>query len=392
MAVDGSGNVFVADTQNNAVKEIVAAGSYTTINTLGSGFNQPNGVAVDGNGNVYVGDTGNAAVKEIVAAGGYTTVNTLGSGFDYPTGVAVDVNGNVFVADTNSNGPVGNAVREILAAGGYTTVITVGNGFDNPYGIAVDGLGNVYFVNPGSPNTGVDKLDFADAPNLNFPTATVAPGVDSTDGAMVVSVENYGNAPLTAVAPGLTVPADFTQVAGSGTPPDCTASFSLAAGASCNLSIEFAPTTTGTLNESFVLTDNAFNASSAVQSISVSGTGLAAVATTTALASSLDPSSYGQSVTILATVTPASGTTAATGTVQFSVDGIPAGSAVTLSGGTAAYVTSTLTTATHSISAAYSPASGKSIHRQHVCAVEPGCESSRSNRDLHRSTCTMHSI
>jgi len=360
VAVDGSGNIYVADTQNNAVKQIVAAGGYTTVNTLGSGFNQPNGVAVDGNGNVYVGDWGNGAVKEILAAGGYTTVNTLGSGFVDPAGVAVDVNGNVFVADTNSNGvgSPGNAVREILAVGGYTTVITVGSGFDNPYGVAVDGLGNVYFVNPGSPNTGVDKLDFADAPSLTFPTATVAPGVDSTDGLMVVSVENYGNAPLTAVAPGLTPPADFTQVAGSGTPPDCTASFSLAAGATCNLSIEFAPTTTGTLNESFVLTDNALNASNAVQSISVSGTGLAAVATTTALASSPDPSSYGMSVTILATVTPASGTTAATGTVQFSVDGITAGSAVTLSGGSAAYVTSTLTTATHSITAVYSPASG----------------------------------
>ena len=120
-----SGNVFVADYGNNAVKEILAAGGYTTVNTLGSGFNwpawrgggrerqrlrrryrttmrsrrlwrraatprstpwaagsaSPSGVAVDGSGNVFVADTGNNAVKEILAAGGYTTVNTLGSGF-----------------------------------------------------------------------------------------------------------------------------------------------------------------------------------------------------------------------------------------------------------------------------------------------------------------------
>ena len=82
MAVDGSGNVFVADTGNNAVKEILAAGGYTTVNTLGSGFNRgPDGVAVDGSGNVFVADSGNSAVKEILAAGGYTTVKTLGSGF-----------------------------------------------------------------------------------------------------------------------------------------------------------------------------------------------------------------------------------------------------------------------------------------------------------------------
>jgi len=56
MAVDGSGNVFVADSNNNAVKEIVAVGgvvsSSSTVNTIGSGFETPNGVAVDGSGNV----------------------------------------------------------------------------------------------------------------------------------------------------------------------------------------------------------------------------------------------------------------------------------------------------------------------------------------------------
>ena len=62
------------------MEEILAAGGYTTVNTLGSGFNTPEGVAVDGSGNVYVADFGNNAVKEIVAAGGYTTVNTLGRG------------------------------------------------------------------------------------------------------------------------------------------------------------------------------------------------------------------------------------------------------------------------------------------------------------------------
>lgn len=92
------------------MKEILAAGGYVTVNTLGSGFNTPNGVAIDGNDNVFVADTYNNSVKEIIAAGGYTTVNTLADGFFLPTAVAVDGNGDVFVADTFNN-----AVKEIQA-------------------------------------------------------------------------------------------------------------------------------------------------------------------------------------------------------------------------------------------------------------------------------------
>ena len=80
--------------------------------TLGSGFAIPSGIAIDASDNVFVADTLNDAVKVILPAGGYTTVNTLGSGFNYPSGVAVDASGNVFVADTNSN-----TVKEILAEG-----------------------------------------------------------------------------------------------------------------------------------------------------------------------------------------------------------------------------------------------------------------------------------
>jgi DNA-binding beta-propeller fold protein YncE len=80
-----------------------------TIRTLGSGFNYPAGVAVDSSGNVFVADTSNNAVKEILAPA-YTTVNTRGSGFSGPFGVGVDGSGNVFVADA-----LNNAVKEILS-------------------------------------------------------------------------------------------------------------------------------------------------------------------------------------------------------------------------------------------------------------------------------------
>ena len=105
IAVDASGNVFVADTGDTAVKEIpLGCASAGCVNTLGSGFSGPSGVAVDGSGNVYVADTGNGMVKEMVAVGGSIpaspTINTLGGGFTSPYGVAVDGVGNVYVSDT----------------------------------------------------------------------------------------------------------------------------------------------------------------------------------------------------------------------------------------------------------------------------------------------------
>jgi sugar lactone lactonase YvrE len=133
VAVDGIGNIYVADTQNSAVKEIVAGAG--TIVSLGSGFSAPTGVAVDGSGNVYVADTGNPKIVEIAAGNG--TQTTLGSGFSGPSGVAVDASGNVYVADTGNS-----KVKEIAAVGGAVT--TLGSNFNAPAGVAVDASGDVY--------------------------------------------------------------------------------------------------------------------------------------------------------------------------------------------------------------------------------------------------------
>src|SRR5258708_29023271 len=83
---DGAGNVFVTDTNNNLVKEIVAVSgaipSTATILTLGNGFNLPFHIAVHGAGDVFVADFGNNLVKEIVAVNG--AIPTPPSGFDMP--------------------------------------------------------------------------------------------------------------------------------------------------------------------------------------------------------------------------------------------------------------------------------------------------------------------
>ena len=142
MAVDGGGNLFVADSGNNAVEEIVAAGGYTTVKTLGGGFNNPYYLAVDGSGNVFVTEYNqNSSVKEIppgcILSGCVQTLS--GVVFGQPWGVAVDGSGNLFVTDHQNN-----TVSEIPAAGGYTTANPVGSGFNEPTGITVDGDGNVY--------------------------------------------------------------------------------------------------------------------------------------------------------------------------------------------------------------------------------------------------------
>jgi hypothetical protein len=134
----------------------------------------------------------------------------------------------------------------------------------------VDGNGNLYVGD--YQNLAVKEIDFSDPPSLTFPNTTIG----SQSAAQSVTVQNIGNATLSAVAPGLTVGANFTQVAGSGTPADCSATFSLSPGESCNISINFSPAGIGLLQSTATLTDNALNITpSASQVIELSGTGQA---------------------------------------------------------------------------------------------------------------------
>ena len=173
VAVDGSGNSYVADTVNNTIRKITPGGVVTTLagsagltggsDGSGSGarFDNPQGVAVDGSGNVYVADSNNYAIREITPGGVVTTLagghfgSSDGTGsaamFLYPEGVAVDGSGNVYVADSNNQ-----TIRKITSGGVVTTLAGMagvsgssdGTGsaarFYYPGGIAVDGSGNVY--------------------------------------------------------------------------------------------------------------------------------------------------------------------------------------------------------------------------------------------------------
>jgi hypothetical protein len=357
VAVDAVGDVFVADTRNSAVKEIVAVNgsipaTNPTINVLGSGFNYPEGVAVDAAGDVFVADTFNSEVKEILAVNGSIpanpTITVLGSGFSEPEGVAVDAAGDVFVADT-----LNNQVKEILAVNGgipatNPTISVLGSGFYEPFGVVVDAAGDV-FVADGY-NNAVKEIARSQPPSLSFASTNV--GSTSSDSPKAVQFQNIGNAPLAASSLG--VSANFERVAGSGTPEDCAASgFTLDPGAECNVSVSFTPQTTGALSGTTTLSDNALNAGApnyAKQVVSLSGTGVVP-STTTTLASSANPSSFGEPVTFKATVTASSGPTP-TGTVNFYHLTTLLGSG-TLSAGVATFTTSKLSVGTTHIHAVY---------------------------------------
>jgi len=95
VAIGPTGNVYVADSGNNIIRNIDPTGNFVL--NLGSGiFKSPYGVAVDSQSNVYVSDTGGNAVRKINSTTGLIT--SLGSGFEGPTGIAIDSNSNVYVA------------------------------------------------------------------------------------------------------------------------------------------------------------------------------------------------------------------------------------------------------------------------------------------------------
>src|SRR6202012_27673 len=97
-AVDGKGDVFVADSGHGVVKEVLPDG---TVRSLGGMvFDDLQSVAIDGAGNLYVQPANGPSIWTIAAAEDYATTRPLGSGYITPDGIAVDSAGNVLVGDS----------------------------------------------------------------------------------------------------------------------------------------------------------------------------------------------------------------------------------------------------------------------------------------------------
>jgi hypothetical protein len=187
VAVDGSGDVYIADQYNCVVREVTAAGTISTIagtagtcSYAGDGgkgtaaeLYMPYSVALDGLGNLYIGDNANCVVRKLVLSSNlistYAGDHTLGCGYagdggaatsaqlSTVTGVATDTAGNVYIADS------GNCVvREVTKSSGKISTIagdhTLGCGYsgdagkatsaqiNNFYGIMVNGAGTIVTI------------------------------------------------------------------------------------------------------------------------------------------------------------------------------------------------------------------------------------------------------
>ena len=127
MAVDGQGNVYVADTYNNRIQKFDGNGTFQTVwasSGTGNGqFSEPNAVAVDGQGNIYV--TEPFRIQKFDSRGNFLAV--LSGAFNYPQGLAIDGQGQLYVADTVNNriqkfDPNGNFIKDWGQSGRSFTI------------------------------------------------------------------------------------------------------------------------------------------------------------------------------------------------------------------------------------------------------------------------------
>jgi len=190
VALDSSGNLYIADHWNNRIREVSATtGIITTVAGNGaqgysgdggaatsSELNGPASVALDSSGNLYFTETGNNCIRKVGAAtriittvAGNGTSGYSGDGgaaasaeLDFiwqNSGVALDASGNLYIADSGNN-----RVRKVTAATGIITTVA-GNGtqsysgddgaaisseLDFPYGVVLDSSGNLYFTDWGN--------------------------------------------------------------------------------------------------------------------------------------------------------------------------------------------------------------------------------------------------
>lgn len=202
VAVDAVGNVYVADYANNLVRKITQAGVVTTVAGSGAAgdkngtgtaatFNNPTDLAIDNTGNIYVADYVNSMIRKITPAGVVTTFagsETIGSDngtgaaatFDFPFGITIDATGNLYITDsfnfTVRKATPGAVVTTFAGSGNrdYADGTGTAASFKNLGFVAVDKNGNLYVIDT---NT-IRKID----PNGVVTSPIGSGSVGSTDG------------------------------------------------------------------------------------------------------------------------------------------------------------------------------------------------------------------
>jgi hypothetical protein len=383
LTLDSAGNLYIADTGNNVIREVSAAtGFITTIAGTGTAgytgdgglatsatLNQPWGVFAWSDGGLYIADFLNSAIRKIDATGKISTLAGTGTAgytgdtgpataalLDHPAGVVVDAAGDLFISDSENNviRKVNVATKIITTLAGTGSAGSSGDGADadnamvtmnKPYGLSLDAAGDIYIA---------DRLGLV----IREILGTVGRiqykdiKVTNTSPPTPQGIDNDGNAALHL--------SSITPVANAAIDPattTCSTAAAMAAGAACVIGAEFKP---GTVNSpantpvdgSISIASDSSNTPVVIE---LYGNSLSIEPTTTTLASNANPSAVGQAVTFTATVASASSTL--TGSVQF-LDGttVLGGTAVLLNTTkrTATYTTTSLALGSHSITAVYS--------------------------------------
>jgi sugar lactone lactonase YvrE len=231
LTLDGAGDLFVADTDNSRVIEFPSGCTSDTCASILANYPQvwgPTDVAVDRAGDVFIADNGHNRVVEMPSGCTNSTCWVIvGSGFSYAYGVAVDVSGNLFVNDTLNNRVVEIPVS-CLPASCQTTVVT---GLDYPTSLTVDWAGDIYIAD--SDNFRVVEVqrravNFASVPIGSKSSLTLTYNVNA-------SVNLGTNRVLTEGSTNLDFHLSRTTCTGN-----------QAAGATCAVTVSFAPLAPGT--------------------------------------------------------------------------------------------------------------------------------------------------
>jgi streptogramin lyase len=265
VALDQSGDIFVADTGNNRIVEVTSGGTASalaiTVSSGTSTLSSPKGLGVNTSGKLYIADSGNNRIVTVASGSTTGVVQSILGGvtLSNPTAVVTDRIGNVYIADTGND-----RIAEIDTSNNGTVLYTASTTLNGPLGVAVDSLGTVYVADTG------DSQAYVVNPLVN---ADLVPG-DQTY-SLNKSVVEFGHVQLgstTAVTLTLPFTTDFSSglggvkvftqgtqsldfTSGSGT----TCNSSTGASTSCSVQVNFLPTKAGLRNGAVVLYDTSLN-------------------------------------------------------------------------------------------------------------------------------------